>query len=131
MISGPTASRPTGGNWPRSAATPSNRASPTASFPPRTCSHPRPCRYRKSDGPIRPRACTTRCRGLMAETLKNLGPLTVQAPIAEFWDFAERVWETYRTFATQHGTITHGSRKYLLVRMMYIAEVASNAIRLN
>jgi hypothetical protein len=66
-----------------------------------------------------------------SETLKYLGPLTAQASIANFCDFAERVWEIYRQLATQHGPIAHGSRKYLGVRMMYIAEVTSNAIRLN
>jgi hypothetical protein len=66
-----------------------------------------------------------------SETLQYLGPLVAQAPIANFCDFAERVWEIYRQLATQHGPIAHGSRKYLVVRMMYIAEVTSNAIRLN
>jgi hypothetical protein len=65
------------------------------------------------------------------DTLKCLGPLTAQAPIAAFCEFDERVWEIYRQLATQHGRITHGSREYLVIRMMYIAELTSNAIRMN
>ncbi len=65
------------------------------------------------------------------DTLKHLGPLTAQAHIAAFCEFDEQVWQRYRQLATQHGPVTHGSREYLVVRMMYIAEVTSNAIRMN
>lgn len=65
------------------------------------------------------------------DTLKHLGPLTAQASIAAFCEFDERVWEIYRQLASQHGPVTLGSREYLVVRMMYIAEVTSMAIRMN
>jgi len=55
-----------------------------------------------------------------SETLGYLGPLVSQPYIAELCDFAERVWEAFREHARQHGTVTHGSREYLIVRMMYI-----------
>jgi hypothetical protein len=66
-----------------------------------------------------------------SETLEYLGPLVNQLYVAELCDFTERVWEIFRTHATEYGAIKHGSRDYLIVRMMYIAEVTSNAIRLN
>jgi len=53
-----------------------------------------------------------------------------QPSIAAFCDFDERVWDLYRQLATQHGPITHGSREYLVVRMMHIAESTSNGIRM-
>jgi hypothetical protein len=64
------------------------------------------------------------------DTLEHLGPLVAQPAIAAFCDFGERVWETYRDFATQHGPIFPKTREYLVVRMVYIAEITSNAIRL-
>src|SRR6266702_6040517 len=65
------------------------------------------------------------------ETLKYLGPLMSQVPIAACCDFDERVWDLYRQLATQHEPIRPGSREYLVVRMMHIAELTSNAIRMN
>jgi hypothetical protein len=65
------------------------------------------------------------------DTLKHLGPYVSQPYLADLCDFVERVWETYREHATDYGSITHGSLGYLIVRMMYIAEVTSNGIRLN
>ena len=65
------------------------------------------------------------------DTLKYLGPYVSQPYVAELCDFVERVWEIYRQHATDFGGVKHGSLGYLVVRMMYIAEVTSNGIRLN
>ena len=66
-----------------------------------------------------------------SEILRHLGPYVSQPYVGDLCDFVERVWEIYRANATEYGRITHGSRQYLFVRMMYIAEVTSNGIRLN
>jgi len=66
-----------------------------------------------------------------SEILRHLGPYVSQPYVGDLCDFIERVWEIYREHATEYGSITHGSRQYLFVRMMYIAEVTSNGIRLN
>ena len=60
------------------------------------------------------------------DTRQCLGPLVNQIYISQLCDFDERVWEVYRTHARESGAIEPGSRDYLLVRMMYIAEVTSN-----
>ena len=65
-----------------------------------------------------------------SEILKLLGPYVSQPYVAQLCDFGERVWEIYREHATNYGSIPHGSRDYLIVRTMYIAEVTSSAIRL-
>jgi hypothetical protein len=54
-----------------------------------------------------------------------------QPYVADLCDFVERVWEIYREHATDFGSVRHGTRDYLIVRMMYIAEVTSTGIRLN
>jgi hypothetical protein len=54
-----------------------------------------------------------------------------QPYVADLCDFVERVWEIYREHATDFGSVRHGSRDYLIVRMMYIAEATSTGIRLN
>ncbi len=66
-----------------------------------------------------------------SDTLTHLGPYVSQPYLADLCDFVERVWETYREHATDYGSISHGSLGYLIVRMMYIAEVTSNGIRFN
>jgi hypothetical protein len=66
-----------------------------------------------------------------SEILRHLGPYISQPYLADLCDLVERVWEMYREHATEYGNIAHGSRQYLFVRMMYIAEVTSNGIRLN
>jgi hypothetical protein len=65
------------------------------------------------------------------DSLQCLGPLVSEAYVAELCEFDERIWEIYREHATLHGPVTHGSRDYLIIRMVYIAEVTSTAIRLN
>lgn len=66
-----------------------------------------------------------------SEVLQYLGPLVNYLYMADLCDFAERVWDAYRGHAGDQGAVKYGSREYLIVRMMYIAEVTSNAIRLN
>jgi hypothetical protein len=66
-----------------------------------------------------------------SEILKCLGPYMSQPYVADLCDFVERVWEIYREHATDFGSVRHGSRNYLIVRMMYIAEATSTGIRLN
>src|SRR5438270_11108205 len=65
------------------------------------------------------------------DTREYLGPFVNQLYIAELCDLDERVWEVFRAHAKVHGPIKHGSRDYLVVRMMYIAESTSNAIRMD
>ena len=65
------------------------------------------------------------------DTRQYLGPLVNQIYIARLCDLDERVWEVFRTHATERGPIEHGSQDYLVVRMMHIAEATSNAIRMN
>src|SRR4051794_23772325 len=65
-----------------------------------------------------------------SQTLEHLGPLTSQLYIADLCDFVERVWEAYRECARLHGPLARGSREHLIVRMMYISDATSTAIRL-
>jgi hypothetical protein len=65
------------------------------------------------------------------DTRQVLGPLVNEIYLSQLCDLDERVWEIFRTHATKHGQIEHGSRDYLIVRMMYIADATSNGIRVN
>jgi hypothetical protein len=65
------------------------------------------------------------------DTRQYLGPLVNQLYIADLCDFNERVWEAYRKHARDCGAIDPGSYGYLIVRMMYVAEATSNAIRMD
>ena len=65
------------------------------------------------------------------DTRQYLGPLVNQLYISAFCEFDERVWEMYRTHADEHGAIDPTTSDYLIVRMMYIAESTSNAIRMD
>lgn len=61
----------------------------------------------------------------------HLGPLVEQVYISDLCAFDERVWTEYRAHADQQNPIAPGSHLYLVIRMMYIAELTSNAIRMN
>jgi hypothetical protein len=65
------------------------------------------------------------------DTRQYLGPLVNRLYISELCDFDERVWEVYRTHAREHGAIDPATSDYLIVRMMYMAELTSNAIRMD
>jgi hypothetical protein len=66
-----------------------------------------------------------------SDTRQYLGPFVNQIYISQLCDLDERVWKVFRTHAAEHGSIEHGSHDYLIVRMMYIAEITSNGIRMN
>jgi hypothetical protein len=65
------------------------------------------------------------------DTRRHLGPLVNQLYVSSLCEFDERVWEVFRQHARALGPIEDGSRNYLIVRMMYLAEVTSNAIRMD
>jgi hypothetical protein len=65
------------------------------------------------------------------DTRQHLGPLVNRLYISELCDFDERVWEAYRAHAREHGGIDPATSDYVIVRMMYIAESTSNAIRMD
>lgn len=65
------------------------------------------------------------------DTRQYLGPRVNDLYVSSLCEFDERVWESFRTHARAHGSIEHGSRDYLIVRMMHLAEVTSNAIRMD
>lgn len=65
------------------------------------------------------------------DTRQYLGPLVNQLYVSALCELDERVWEVFRQHARARGSIAHGSRDYLIVRMMHLAEVTSNAIRMN
>lgn len=65
------------------------------------------------------------------DTRQYLGPFVNQLYIAELCGLDERVWEVFRAHAKERNPIKDGSRDYLIVRMMHIAESTSNAIRMD
>lgn len=65
------------------------------------------------------------------DTRAHLGPLVNQLYVSALCEFDERVWEVFRQHARERNPIEHGSRDYLTVRMMHIAEETSNAIRMD
>jgi Family of unknown function (DUF5677) len=65
------------------------------------------------------------------DTRQYLGPFVNQLYISALCEFDERIWEMYRTHADEHGAIGPTTPDYLIVRMMYIAESTSNAIRMD
>jgi hypothetical protein len=62
---------------------------------------------------------------------EHFGPYGQVAPIAAFCDLSERVWSTCHALAGAYEHKGTQTREYLIVRMLYIAEVTSSAIRLN
>lgn len=66
------------------------------------------------------------------DTRQYLGPLVNRLYISELCEFDERVWEVFRTHAEEHGAnFDPATYDYLIIRMMYIAESTSNAIRMD
>ena len=62
---------------------------------------------------------------------EHLGPNIEAPPIGAFCDLTERVWSTYLDLAGGYRHEDPKSREFLIVRMLYIAEITSSAIRLN
>jgi len=65
------------------------------------------------------------------EVLDHLGPYTQHGPIAALCELSERVWRTYNELSAGYIHSDPNSREYLFLRMLYIAELTSTAIRLN
>ena len=65
------------------------------------------------------------------EVLDHLGPYTRHSPIAACCELSERVWRTYNELTAGYIHCNQNSREYLILRMLYIAEITSTAIRLN
>lgn len=65
------------------------------------------------------------------EVLDHLGPYTQHGPIAALCELSERVWRTYNGLTAGYIHSDPNSREYLFLRMLYIAELTSTAVRLN
>ena len=65
------------------------------------------------------------------EVLGHLGPYVQHGPIAGCCELSERVWRTYNELTAGYIHSDQNSREYLILRMLYIAEITSTAIRLN
>jgi hypothetical protein len=65
------------------------------------------------------------------EVLDHLGPYMQRGPIAALCELSERVWRTYNELTAGYIHFDPNSREYLFLRMLYIAEITSTAIRLN
>jgi hypothetical protein len=65
------------------------------------------------------------------EVLDHLGPYVQHGPIAGCCELSERVWRTYNELTAGYIHSDQNSREYLILRMLYIAEITSTAIRLN
>jgi hypothetical protein len=62
---------------------------------------------------------------------EHLGPYAQDGPVAGLCEFTERVWSTYQDITGAYVHAGDFSREYLVVRMLYIAEITSSAVRLN
>jgi hypothetical protein len=62
---------------------------------------------------------------------EHLGPYAKPPAVAGCCRLTERVWLKYLELAGDYRHSNKSSRDYLVVRMLYIAEIASSAIRLN
>jgi hypothetical protein len=62
---------------------------------------------------------------------QHLGPHAQSAAIAECCRLTERLWLKYLDLAGDCRHAEPNSREYLILRMLYIAEVTSSAVRLN
>jgi hypothetical protein len=65
------------------------------------------------------------------QVLTHLGPYAKHQPVATLFDLDERVWARFHELAGGHECEGETSHHYLIIRMLYIAEVTSTAIRLN
>jgi hypothetical protein len=61
----------------------------------------------------------------------HLGPYARHPPVAACCRLTERVWLTYNDLAESTRPSGKYSRDFLILRMLYIAEITSSAIRLN
>jgi hypothetical protein len=62
---------------------------------------------------------------------EHLGPYAQDGPVAALCELTERVWSTYLGMAGAYVHAGEDSCEYLVVRMLYIAEITSSAVRLN
>jgi hypothetical protein len=62
---------------------------------------------------------------------EHLGPHARHPPVAACCRLTERVWLTYNDLAESNRLRDKHSLEFLILRMLYIAEITSSAIRLN
>ena len=62
---------------------------------------------------------------------QHLGPYAEHGAVADCCRLTERVWLAYLDLAGAHEHKNKESREFLIVRMLYIAEIMSSAVRLN
>ena len=62
---------------------------------------------------------------------QHLGPHAQAASAAEYCRLTERLWLKYLDLTGDYQHTDSSSREYLIVRMLYIAEITSTAVRLN
>ena len=62
---------------------------------------------------------------------EHLGPHARQPPVAACCRLTERVWLTYNDLAESNRLRDPHSREFMILRMLYIAEITSSAVRLN
>jgi hypothetical protein len=62
---------------------------------------------------------------------EHLGPHARQPPVAACCRLTERIWLTYNDLAESNRLRDKHSREFLVLRMLYIAETTSSALRLN
>jgi len=60
-----------------------------------------------------------------------LGPYCTGTPLSACTELTERIWLTYNDLVGPYRHGSNESREFLIVRMLYIAEVTSTAVRLN
>ena len=65
------------------------------------------------------------------EVLKHLGPYCTDTPLSACCALTEHVWLTYHNVVGAYEHAGQASREFLIVRMLYIAEITSTAVRLN
>jgi hypothetical protein len=65
------------------------------------------------------------------QVFQHLGPHAQLPAVAECCRLTERVWLRYLELARDYGHTDKHNREFLIVRMLYIAEITSSAIRLN
>lgn len=62
---------------------------------------------------------------------EHLGPHAHHPPVAACCRLTERVWLAYNDLAESNRLRDKHSREFLILRMLYIAEITSSAVRLN
>jgi hypothetical protein len=67
----------------------------------------------------------------LSPVFQYLGPYAQSEAVAACCRLNERIWLTYHELAGDYRHTDKNSREFLIVRMLYLAEITSSAIRLN